>query len=430
MAEYTIKVRRFQPESGEPPYWEEFGVELDPSLSVLDGLLQARDRDDGSLAVRCSCRAAICGSCGMKINGQSGLGCKTQIGEAQEQADKMLAATGATAARASSPIGAQAPETGEHVRAVGRAEAEGEGSSPRPGAAEAAPIVIEPMGNMPVIKDLVTDMESTHWTKIRRVTPWLLPHGAPPEREYVVEPESMIDITQSMACIQCGACVSSCLSMEVDPEFIGPAALAKAYRFVGDPRDAETIERLTDLAHDPHGIYDCTHCFSCIDACPKGVAPMDQIMRLRRKAGESGISDPNSGHDHEIAFVKIIEKKGTLDESLLLQESFAPGLLGKLKPSKRAIREMLGSLPTAIRGIKTGKMRSLPKLIPGVHHKLPGGAQDEVKAIYEHAEEHNEEFNLYIKGEEGDEEAAIEEGLEPDPADLLPTNAEEESSNG
>ena len=255
---------------------------------------------------------------------------------------------------------------------------------------------------MPVIKDLITDMESTHWAKIRRVTPWLLPHGEPPEREYVVEPESMIDITQSMACIQCGACVSSCLSMEADPDFIGPAALAKAYRFVGDPRDAETEERLHDLAEDPHGIYDCTHCFSCIDACPKGVAPMDQIMRLRRKAGEEGIEDPNNGHNHEVAFVKIIEKKGTLDESLLLQESFAPGVKGKLKPSKRAIKDLLGSIPTAIRGIKTGKMRSLPKLIPGVHHKLPGGAQDEVKAIYKHAEEHREEFNLYIKGEEGE----------------------------
>src|SRR4051795_2318511 len=104
MAEYTIKVRRFQPESGEGPYWEEFSVDLDPSLSVLDGLLQAKDREDGSLAVRCSCRAAICGSCGMKVNGQSTLGCKTQIGEAQEQADKMAAATGVGADVASSPI--------------------------------------------------------------------------------------------------------------------------------------------------------------------------------------------------------------------------------------------------------------------------------------------------------------------------------------
>src|SRR6478735_3364361 len=115
MAEYTLKVRRFQPESGEGPYWEQFDVDLDPSLAVLDGILQAKDREDGSLAVRCSCRAAICGSCGMKINGQSGLGCKTQIGEAQELADKMAAAQGTES-----------------------------------GSSEAAPIIIEPMGNMPV----------------------------------------------------------------------------------------------------------------------------------------------------------------------------------------------------------------------------------------------------------------------------------------
>ena len=95
----------------------------------------------------------------------------------------------------------------------------------------------------------------------------------------------MIDVTQTMACIQCGACVSDCLSMEVDPLFIGPAALAKAYRFVGDPRDGARHERLKDLSEDPHGIYDCTHCFNCIEACPKGVAPMSQIMRLRRIAG-------------------------------------------------------------------------------------------------------------------------------------------------
>ena len=286
MADYTIRVRRYKPEEGTGPYWQDFDVELDPTLSVLDGLLQAKDQEDGSLSVRCSCRAAICGSCGVKINGQSTLACLTQIGEAQEAANR------------------------------------------RNGGSE--PVVVEPMGNMPVIKDLIVDMESTHWEKIRRVTPWLLPEGDPPEREYIVEPESMIDITQSMACIQCGACVSSCLSMEVDPDFVGPAALAKAYRFVGDPRDGQTRERLYDLAQDPHGIYDCTHCFSCVDACPKGVAPMDQIMRLRRKAGDQeGIDDVNNGHRHEIAFTKIIEKKGTLDESLLLQESYAAGRQGQ-----------------------------------------------------------------------------------------------------
>src|SRR3954452_22750610 len=135
MPEYRLKVRRYQPETGDGPYWQEFKVELDPDLSVLDGLLQVRDREDGTLVVRCSCRAAICGSCGMKVNGQSTLGCKTQIAEAHERAN----------------------------RRKGAGIAGGDGD---------APIVVEPMANMPVLKDLVTDMESTHWKKIRRVTPW------------------------------------------------------------------------------------------------------------------------------------------------------------------------------------------------------------------------------------------------------------------
>jgi succinate dehydrogenase / fumarate reductase iron-sulfur subunit len=380
VAEYTLKVRRFQPESGEGPYWESFDVELDPTLSVLDGLLQAKDRTDGSLAVRCSCRAAICGSCGVKINGESTLACKTKLADAHEFANRM------------SRNGADR-------------------NAARRGAEEASrPIVVEPMGNMPVLKDLVTDMESTHWAKIRRVTPWLLDDGDPPERERIVEPESMVDITQTIACIQCGACVSACLSMEVDPDFIGPAALAKAYRFVGDPRDVQSRERLYDLAQDPHGIYDCTHCFSCIDACPKGVAPMDQIMRLRRLAThDEEIRDKNNGLNHEEAFTKIIRKKGTLDEALLLQESYAPGVKGKLIPRLNAIKGLLGSIPTAIRGIRTGKMRSLPKLIPGVHHKLPGDAQDHVKRLYGHAEEHRTELNLYIAGEEDVEPEPDEE---------------------
>ena len=384
MAHYTLRVRRHKPEADERgpvgPYWEDFQVDLDPTLSVLDGLLQAKDRQDGSLAVRCSCRAAICGSCGVKVNGQSTLACKTQIGEAQTDANRVV--EGKYGARANRP-----------------------GSDP---------IVVEPMGNMPVIKDLVTDMESTHWAKMRRVTPWLLDDGAPPPRERVVPHESMVDITQTISCIQCGACVSACLSMEADPEFIGPAALAKAYRFVGDPRDVQSRERLWDLANDPHGIYDCTHCFSCIDACPKGVAPMDQIMRLRRLAThDEEIDDLNNGRRHELAFVKIIEQKGTLDESLLLQESYAPGVAGKLLPRISAIKGLVESVPTAVRGIRTGKMRSLAKLIPGVHTKLPGDAQDHVKRIYEHAEEDRLELNLYITGTD-DETAADDIAPEPD----------------
>src|SRR5215208_6667131 len=355
MAEtFTLKVRRFDPESGQAAYWRDYHVELDPERSVLDGILQVKDREDASLAIRCSCRAAICGSCGVRINGKSSLACNTRISDAAANA--------------------------------------------RDGA-----IVVEPMGNMPVIKDLIVDMDAVHWKKVQRVVPWLLPEGEPPEREYIVPPESMIDITQSMACIHCGACVSACLSMEVDPEFIGPAALAKAYRFVGDPRDSQTEERLRDLAEDPHGIYDCTHCFACIEVCPKGVAPMSQIMRLRRRAtGDYDIKDGNNGYGHEKAFVDLIETYGTLHEAQLLPRSFGEGSLvrGQTKPA--AVKQLLANMPTAVRGVTSGKVTPTRALW---HHKLPD--QDRAKRIYKEVDDGEDggiELNLYIVGESGDEE--------------------------
>jgi succinate dehydrogenase / fumarate reductase iron-sulfur subunit len=350
---YTLKVRRFDPESGQPAYWQDFGVELDPERSVLDGILQVKDREDASLAIRCSCRAAICGSCGVRINGKSSLACNTRISDAAERA----------------PDGA---------------------------------IVVEPMGNMPVIKDLIVDMDAVHWKKVQRVVPWLLPDGPPPEREYLVPAEAMMDVTQAMACIHCGACVSACLSMEVDPEFIGPAALAKAYRFVGDPRDGATEERLNDLAEDPHGMYDCTHCFACIEVCPKDVAPMSQIMRLRRRAtGDYEIKDNNNGYGHEKAFVGLVEKYGTLHEAQLVPRSFGDGSLIKGQTEPGAVKQLLESAPTALRGLKSGKVT--PKKV-FMHPKLPD--QDQVRRIFKEIETKDErlELNLYIVGEEGDSE--------------------------
>ena len=268
---------------------------------MLDAILQIRDDQDGSIGIRCSCRQGICGSCGVRMNGKPGLACNTHLAEA--------------AAR------------------------DGGASTGEPGLT----IEVEPLGNMPVIRDLIVDMDAVHWQKIRRVTPWLLAKQPVPEREYIVPHDNMVDVTQSMSCIQCGACVSDCLSMEVDPDFIGPAALAKAYRFVGDPRDAEHAERLSDLSEDPHGIYDY-HCFNCIDACPKGVAPMNQIMRLRRIAGSDlEIKDRNNGYRHEHAFVKNIRRNGSLHESDLLPIPTAgsstrpavPELLGGQLPTRR-----------------------------------------------------------------------------------------------
>ncbi len=194
LTEYAIRLRRFDPEADNGSYWQDFRVALEGHRSVLDAILKWRDEVDGSIGIRCSCLQAICGSCGVRINGKPGLACRT------------------------------------HLERAARAAPEG-----------SRVITVEPMGNMPVIRDLIVDMDAVHWKKIRRVTPWLINREPVPEREYVVPPESMLDITQSMACIQCGACVSDCLSMEVDPEFIGPAQFSKAYRFVGDPRDAQQI---------------------------------------------------------------------------------------------------------------------------------------------------------------------------------------------
>ena len=355
MPEYTLRIRRFDPQSGEAAYWDEHTVDMVGTNSVLDAILKVRDDVDGSVGIRCSCQQAICGSCGVRMNGKPGLACNTHLDEA--------------AARPHGP--------GWHPRQGGEPEV----------------IEVEPMGNMPVIRDLIVDMDAVHWKKIQRVTPYLINKEPVPEREYIVPHENMVDVTQTMACIQCGACVSDCLSMEIDPLFVGPAALAKAYRFVGDPRDAEHFERLKDLSEDEHGIYDCTHCFNCIDACPKGVAPMSQIMRLRRKAGsDHEIEDRNNGYRHEHAFVKNIRRNGLLHESDLLADSYG----GKFHP--RAAPELLGSLPTAVTALARGKMT------PGKVLLHPHKASKEVKQLFDTIDGQAErvELNLYIVGYEDD----------------------------
>jgi succinate dehydrogenase / fumarate reductase iron-sulfur subunit len=152
---------------------------------------------------------------------------------------------------------------------------------------------------------------------------------------------------------------------------------------------------------------------------------MDQIMRLRRAAGtDEEINDRNNGHNHEAAFVKIIKKKGTLDESLLQQESYAPGIKGKLMPRPSALKGLLASIPTALRGVRSGKMRSIPKLIPGVHPKLPGDSQTQVKRLYERAEAEHTQINLYITGEEDVEPEPDEETLSPPEASPGPKENE------
>jgi succinate dehydrogenase / fumarate reductase, iron-sulfur subunit len=357
---FTLRMRRYDPESGEAPYWDEHTIELEPHRSVLEGILQAKARFDGSIGIRCSCRAAICGSCGVRINGEPGLACHTHLDHA----------------RASSKDGV---------------------------------IEVEPMGNMPVIKDMIVDMDAVHWKKVQRVTPWLLNNSPEPEREHIVPRESMVDITQSMACIQCGACVSDCLAMEVDPGFIGPAALAKSYRFVGDPRDEAQRERLLDLSQDPQGIYDCTHCFKCVEACPKGVNPMGQIMRLRRIAGsDQHITDRNNGHRHEEAITTLIKDYGLLHEAEIPARSYGGNSwFGKFHPA--AGRELLSSLPVAARGLLKRKINPRIALFG---HKIPKQDLDAVKKIYAKVESRPQryELNLYVSGEDEDAETPVGAG--------------------
>ena len=235
--EVAVKIKRFNRESGSGPYYEDFKVECEEHEMVLDALIKIREYQDQSLALRCSCRSAICGSCAMRVNGHAGLACNTKITDALSRSDT---------------------------------------------------IVVEPMGNTSVIKDLVVDAKP-FWERINKIQPWLSPTGPTPDHEYIVDNSAMLALNQVMGCIMCGACVSDCTVLEVDKRFLGPAALAKALRFAGDPRDGIEEDRLRKLGQ-AGGIWDCTHCFECVQVCPKGVAPMDQILELRRKAVERASS--------------------------------------------------------------------------------------------------------------------------------------------
>ncbi len=312
----TLNVKRFDPDVDQPaPYYQEYSLEVEDSSTVLDGLIKIREEIDGTLALRCSCRSAICGSCAMRINGQARLACNTKVADAVPN---------------------------------------GNGA-----------IVVEPPGNMPVVKDLVVDFKP-FWDKIRAVEPWLQHMGTKPQHEHIVTNESMLDLAGVMDCIMCGACVSDCTVLEVDSNFLGPAALAKAYRFVADPRDSEHGWRLGEL-NEYGGVWDCTRCMQCVEVCPKDVDPMGRIMALRDKAMEAGYNR-TYGARHAAAFTKHVEHSGRVDELRLPIES--KGIFN--------IVEMLKLAPVGIRALLRGKMP------PIIHKSNPG--MDHVRRIFEKAE--------------------------------------------
>ena len=180
--------------------------------------------------------------------------------------------------------------------------------------------------------------------------PWLQPGGPEPEAEYIAPNEDMLHLAGVMNCIMCGACVSDCTVLEVDPDFAGPAALAKAYRFVGDPRDDADDHRLEGLS-EATGIWDCTRCYECVEVCPKGVAPMDRIMVMRDKAMELGYTN-NTGARHTDAFTELVSHSGSLDEKLLPLKTW--GLL---------------NLPALISFAPVGLMALRRRKMPPIFHK-------------------------------------------------------------
>lgn len=312
--EQTLRVKRYDPENPDAAGYQEYTIEVDDTFTVLDALLKIRDEIDGTLSMRCSCRASICGSCAMRVNGQAKLVCKTRVSSV-------------------SPDG--------------------------------EPITIDPPGNMPVIKDLVVDFKP-FWDKIRAVDPFLRPEGEEPEAEHIVSDDSMVHLVGVMNCIMCGACVSDCTVLEVDPNFLGPAALAKAYRFVKDPRDSHAKDRLAKLNEDS-GVWDCTRCMQCVEVCPKDVDPMGRIMIMRDMAMEAGFNN-TPGSRHTESFAKSVKKNGRLDEVKLAVDSM--GMFN--------IPAMLDSAPVGLRAMRKGKFpwkahkSSEPNRVKRVFEKVEG----------------------------------------------------------
>lgn len=327
--QFTIEVGRYNSEGNYPesavqgaPYpapWDKapprryqtFKVDLSEHAVVLDALIAIREQQDETLAVRCACRSAICGSCAMWVNGHAHLACKSKLTDFTKDGKTRV---------------------------------------------ESAP-------SMPVIRDLVCDM-TPFWDKHLAVKPWLeqkLPVPGPME-EYRVPNQAMEELIQEVICINCGACLMDCESFAVNPQFMGPQALAKAYRYAGDPRDAETQKRLEEYSK-PGGIWDCTHCFECVQQCPKGVEPLEQILKLRRMAVSAGFTN-NAGTRHADAFGDSIKHSGRLNELTLMPKSVGFfNIVGQLK-----------TLPSAFNLIRAGKFPPL------IHKSIPG--VNRIKAIF------------------------------------------------
>jgi succinate dehydrogenase / fumarate reductase iron-sulfur subunit len=220
------------------------------------------------------------------------------------------------------------------------------------------------------------------WGKIRSVKPWLDPgYVEPGEKEFVYSQEQMDVIHKESLCIFCGCCVSECNSMEADPDFLGPAALAKGMRFVGDPRDQQTVERLQEYSN-PHGIWDCTRCYFCQERCPKGVDPRDAIAKLGAEAMNHGI-DSDMGAKHAKWFVTSSKTTGWLRETELVPKT--QGIAASIKEVKFAMGLLKhGKVPPPVPphvAKDVGEARALYDIVKTQEHQGASGIVQGEKAL-------------------------------------------------
>jgi len=227
----TLQVTRYRPEQDDEPTVQEYEVPLRKDWAVLDGLNHIKDHQDGTLSYRWSCRMGICGSCGMTVDGEPKLTCATFLTDYD------------------------------------------------PG-----PVRVEPLANFPLIRDLVVEI-GDFMRKLPKVKPWIVRDDDMPisEGEYLQTPKQMEEYKQYSMCINCMLCYSACPVYGLDPDFIGPAAIALAQRYNLDSRDQGASDRLDLLIH-PDGIWGCTFVGECTRACPKDVDPAGAIQRYKLTA--------------------------------------------------------------------------------------------------------------------------------------------------
>ncbi len=240
-----LKVYRYR-EGMESARYDDFELETHPGLTVLGALFQFQEQFDDSLSFHYSCRGAVCGTCAMLINKVPRLACRTQI----------------------------EPLLGGDLNVP---------LFPYPGIGETVPwdrekeVLVEPLPHLPVIKDLMVDMDK-FFEYYRFIEPVFHPSDLNPEKERLMDPEKVKQLEEYTNCILCAACFGGCPAEGQNPEYLGPAALAKLYRFHIDPREAEDESRLK-IADIPHGWWGCDSYGNCRKVCPKGVPPITAIEK-------------------------------------------------------------------------------------------------------------------------------------------------------